>query len=327
MSIKDRIQALLEEKGELSVKEMTGLMGVSKQGIHFALKQLLGSGEIEKFGRVPLTFYRMAEPEEVRDPKEIYLSKSDEEYLFRHFLLITELGELQVGVKGFVRWCKKRDLPPEKTIEEFIRTREKYLRYYSRMGVIDGMSKLNNTLEFEGIFLDQLLYLDFYAIERFGKSRLGTLLHFAKQAQNKFLMNKLTAEIKPPIEGLLSEMDFDAVAFVPPTIPRKIQIMNFLETHLAIPLPTVPILKVSGKIPVPQKSLSRIDERINNAEKTFAVTGGVRYKHLLLIDDAAGSGATMNQIAGKLKRKGIAQKVTGLAIVGSFKGFDVISDV
>ena len=76
-----------------------------------------------------------------------------------------------------------------------------------------------------------------------------------------------------------------------------------------------------------QKSLSRIEERINNAEKTFAVAESVKFNHLLLIDDAVGSGATLNQIAGKLKRKDIAKKVTGLAIVGSFKGFDVITDI
>jgi len=40
-----------------------------------------------------------------------------------------------------------------------------------------------------------------------------------------------------------------------------------------------------------------------------------------------GSGSTMNQIAGKLKQKSIAKKITGLAIVGSFKGFDVITDI
>jgi predicted amidophosphoribosyltransferase len=47
----------------------------------------------------------------------------------------------------------------------------------------------------------------------------------------------------------------------------------------------------------------------------------------LLIDDAVGSGATLNQVAGKIKDKGVAQKITGLALVGSFKGFDVITDV
>jgi len=78
---------------------------------------------------------------------------------------------------------------------------------------------------------------------------------------------------------------------------------------------------------VPQKSLGKIEERINNAEHTFAVNETVKYKHLLLIDDAVGSGSTMNQIAGKIKQKGIAKKVTGLAVVGSFKDFDVITDV
>jgi hypothetical protein len=46
-----------------------------------------------------------------------------------------------------------------------------------------------------------------------------------------------------------------------------------------------------------------------------------------LIDDAVGSGSTFNQIAGKIKYKGVARKITGLALVGSFKGFDVITDV
>jgi predicted amidophosphoribosyltransferase len=48
---------------------------------------------------------------------------------------------------------------------------------------------------------------------------------------------------------------------------------------------------------------------------------------VLLLDDAVGSGSKLNQIAGKLKQKDIAKKITGLAIVGSFKGFDVVTDV
>ena len=40
-----------------------------------------------------------------------------------------------------------------------------------------------------------------------------------------------------------------------------------------------------------------------------------------------GSGATLNQIAGKIKSKNIAKRITGLSIVGSFNGFDVITDI
>ena len=63
------------------------------------------------------------------------------------------------------------------------------------------------------------------------------------------------------------------------------------------------------------------------AQHFLVITETVKYKHILLIDDAVGSGSTLNQIAGKIKKKGVAQKVTGLAIVGSFKGFDVVTDV
>ncbi|MEO8414009.1 MAG: hypothetical protein ABI472_10130 [Ginsengibacter sp.] len=53
----------------------------------------------------------------------------------------------------------------------------------------------------------------------------------------------------------------------------------------------------------------------------------MKYNHVLLIDDAIGSGSILNQVAGKIKRKGIAKKITALAIVGNFKGFDVITGV
>ena len=52
------------------------------------------------------------------------------------------------------------------------------------------------------------------------------------------------------------------------------------------------------------------------------------YNNILLIDDAVGSGSTINETAKKIKQKGICKgRVIGLAITGSFKGFDVISEV
>jgi predicted amidophosphoribosyltransferase len=89
----------------------------------------------------------------------------------------------------------------------------------------------------------------------------------------------------------------------------------------------IDIKKISGIIPVPQKSLLKLEERIRNAENTFAITDRRSYDHVMLIDDAVGSGATLNEVAGKIRNKGVARKITGLAIVGSFKGFDVITDI
>ena len=101
-------------------------------------------------------------------------------FLKENFFIITELGEILEGVIGFANWCNKRDLPLEKTINEFIDTKKKYEHYYIKDGFIDGLQKLTNTKGFKEVFLDEFYYLDFYAIERFGKTKLGTLLHYAK---------------------------------------------------------------------------------------------------------------------------------------------------
>ncbi len=326
MKIKDRILKELTKAGDLSVKEMIDLLHVSKQAIHVAINQLLDVGEVVKFGKAPKTIYRL-KPETERTATVINIDHATADFLHQSFLLINEIGEMKEGIDGFEIWCHQRKLPVEKTITEFIKTKEKYKGYYNQLGIIDGTEKIINTKGYEKIFLDKVYYLDFYAIERFGKTRLGTLLHYAKQGQNKFLMQKIVAEIKLPLQKLLTAEKFNAVGYVPPTIRREVQIMKYLETHLKVNLPKVNIKKISGIIPVPQKSLHKIEERISNAENTFAVNDTVKYKHVLLIDDAVGSGSTLNQIAGKLKQKSIAGKVTGIAVVGSFKGFDVVTDV
>jgi len=241
--------------------------------------------------------------------------------------LISETGLLLYGIDAFDYWCKQRKLPILKTLEEFKITKEKYLQYVNAVGLIDGLDKIKNTKGYDSIFLDELYYLDFYAIERFGKTRLGTLLHYAKQGQNKMLMKIMVDEIKSKVLDFIKDSGADAIAFVPPTIRREVQIMKFIENYLKIPLPIVKLNKISGIIPVPQKSLNKLEERIVNAENTFSVPEKNVYNHIILIDDAVGSGATLNIIAGKLKTKKVGKKITGLAIVGSFKGFDVITDV
>ena len=303
------------------------MLHVSKQAIHIALNQLLEQDAIVKFGRTPKTIYRLKTENIVIATDFAAINSDAQKYLAKNFLLITEIGKMMEGIEGFNHWCKKRNLPLEKTLDEFLKTRKKYDAYFTTFGIIDGKEKITTTKGYDKIYLDEILYLDFYAIERFGKTRLGTLLHYAKQGQNKFLMKILLTEIKQKVELLLKKNKFDAVGFVPPTIRREVQIMKYLETHLKINLPKINIQKISGIIPVPQKSLNKIEERISNAENSFAVNETIKYNHLLLIDDAVGSGSTMNQIAGKIKQKGIAKKITGLAVVGSFKGFDVITDI
>ena len=327
MNFKNKIENLFQEKKELSVLEIVSNLNISKQYAHKILIQLLENDFVEKIGSTPKTIYKLKKISEHINSPSIIIPKEKQTFLEQNFILITEIGQLLEGLPAFENWCQKRKLPLEKTIDEFILTKDKYNNYLDSNGLISGLDKLKNTKGYDKIHLDELLYLDFYAIERFGKTRLGTILHYAKQGQNKMLMKILIQEIKEKIDVIILEYDIDAVAFVPPTIKRETQLMKFLANGLKINLPVIEIMKIGGIIPVPQKSLNKIEERINNAENTFVIKGNVSYNNLLLIDDAVGSGSTLNQISGKIKRKELAKNIIGLAIVGSYKGFDVITDV
>ena len=328
MTVKQNIEKLLDVYNELSVNEISNKLNVSKQMVHVAIKQLLENNIIIKLGAPPKTIYRkLSETKKVKEIPSLNLTEDELIYLAQNFLIVTDVGNLLDGIEAFSYWCQQRNLPIEKTAKEFIITKDKYKKYLDKSGFIDGTDKLVNTKDYKKIWLNKLYYLDFYAIERFGKTRLGTLLHYAKQGQNKYLMQIMMNEIEKQIKDFIKNHKVDAVAFVPPTVRREVQIMKFIQQKLNLSLPHIEIQKISGIIPIPQKSLSKMNERIRNAENTFAVVDNRNFKHVLLIDDAVGSGSTLNQIAEKIKNKEVAKNVTGLAIVGSFKGFDVITDV
>jgi len=93
-------------------------------------------------------------------------------------------------------------------------------------------------------------------------------------------------------------------------------------------LPIINLQKIKTELIIPQKTLSKIEDRVENASQTIMVNDTRSYKNILLIDDAVGSGATINETAKKLREKKIAKnKIFGLAITGSFKGFEVISEI
>ena len=167
-----------------------------------------------------------------------------------------------------------------------------------------------------------------YSIEIFGKTKVGQLLLYAKQSQDIKLMNQLIDDIKPAILQVIERYKIDGVLFVPPTIQRENQFMRQLEKRLALSLRKVEVAKVKTPIIIPQKTLSKLDDRIINAQQTIIVNDNNKYKNILIIDDAVGSGATIHETAKKIRQKNICSgSVIGLAITGSAKGFDVISEV
>jgi predicted amidophosphoribosyltransferase len=173
----------------------------------------------------------------------------------------------------------------------------------------------------------KVFYLDFYSIEIFGKTKLGQLLLYAKQSQNQTMINALVDQIKPKINALIQKFAVNAVGFIPPTVKRETQLMKELERKLNLTIPNVSLVKIKTPVTVPQKTLNKLEDRIENAKNTIIVDDNRTYNTLILIDDALGSGATFNETAEKIKRQGMAKTVIGLAITGSFSGFEVISEV
>lgn len=99
---------------------------------------------------------------------------------------------------------------------------------------------------------------------------------------------------------------------------------------LNLALPKVNLVKTkTGQVIVAQKTLGRLTERVANARDTiFLKDATVPFHNVLLIDDAVGSGASMNETAGKIKNLLPSNgQVIGFAVVGSFKGFEVIQEV
>ncbi|MBU2632123.1 hypothetical protein KKG52_00230 [Patescibacteria group bacterium] len=319
---RDRIVEYIRESNQLRAHDLARLLNLSGTAIHKQLKKLINEGELEKIGRPPKVYYVLAS-KKVAKPKLV--NPALLRVINTRYLYISPTGEAKNGWDGFLAWCDKTKQDPIKTANEYLSTLNKFDKF-KKNDLIDGMPKIKNT--FKNVFLDKLYYLDFYSIERFGKTKLGQILLYAKQSQNTSLINQLIIQIRPEIIKVIKENSIDGILFIPPTVKREIQFMKELEKQLALPSRILSVTKIKTEIIVPQKTLSKLEDRIENAKKTIIVEDKMRYKNVLLIDDAVGSGATMNETAKQIKNTNLVNgEIIGLAITGSFKGFDVISEV
>ncbi|MCK9393573.1 MAG: winged helix-turn-helix transcriptional regulator [Candidatus Paceibacterota bacterium] len=321
---KENIIEYIKNRGSVSAKDLISHIGISKQAIFIHLKKLMEDGLISKVGNPPVVFYILKNSESTL--KSIILKEKIEKIINEKCLFITSIGEIKEGTSGFIYWCNRNNLDPVKTANEYVEILKKYDSYRLNSGLINGMKKIKAS--FEKVFLDKIFYLDFYAIERFGKTKLGQLLLYGKQSQDKKMIKNLSISIREKVINLIKEYNIDAVCFIPPTVKREVQLMKELESNLKLPVKRIKIVKIKSDIAVPQKTLNKIRDRIENAEKTFFLDDKRIYGNVLIIDDAVGSGATLNIVASKIRKANLTKgKIIGLAITGSYKGFDVISEV
>ena len=305
-----------EKPGILSQK-----IGVGLVMVHRVLKKLTQEGVVEKIGSAPKVYYRIQKHSIARISKEY----NDLPDLVSNFYMITPDGQKQEGISAFVMWCEKRGFNVPEKAHEY----EQEYKKYSTGNIINATQKIKAS--FPGnVQLDSLVYLQPYSIPVFGKTKLSQMLFHGKQTQNREILVEVFNYIKQDVITYISNNAIDAVAFIPPTLKREVQAMDVLKNVLNLTLPIIEIEKIKTPIMVQQKSLKDINDRILNAQNTMIIPKyykDTQYQKILLIDDFAGSGATLNVLAGKIKSQHIAQECHGLAITGSMNGFDVIREI
>ena len=319
-----RIIGYIKTNGQAKVKDLTGHLGLGNVAIHRQLKKLVEAGRLAKVGTPPKVFYVLANPIAANSglPANALLDN--------YFAYVDPTGHLTGGLAGFRVWLKnvsKVD-QEESLLRRYTQDRTDANSFFNSAGLIDATANINKVFS-NDMNLNKVFYLDFYSLPTFGKTRLGTSVLYAKQSENQDMIYKLADEAKPKLMQLIGEYNIDAVGFLPHSILRKVQFLKEFASRLNLLLPKVELIKAyQGEIRVAQKTLGRLEERIQNARETIFVNNAkVQYGRVLLIDDAVGSAATLNETAKKLKNMGIAQEVYGFALVGSLKGFEVIREV
>lgn len=325
---RDRIIEFITKHQQARVHDLVRELKIGNVAVHRQLNKLVSTGMIAKIGKPPLVFYILKEEVTVEnsDVPKVIQKEIDPEYLY-----VSPEGKLVYGFRGFSQWVKK--IHEEKRLlklaQEYLQTLKQVKGGVASSGWIDATRKITTTFKNDSA-LDKLLYGDFYSLPKFGKTKLGQLVLYAKQSQSKDLIEEVAKIVRPQVIKIIKEFKIDAIAFIPPTVPRNTQFMDELARLLKLTSPKVELVKVSGQILIPQKTLSSLEERIVNARETIYMKhiAETSYPNVLLIDDAAGSGATLNEVSKKLRNVMVGKgKIIGFAIVGSLKGFDVIREI
>lgn len=307
-----------------AIKIHTGLSGAA---IHKQLKKLEAEYSIQKIGKSPRVYYVAVDEANVL-PAVHDLPREISDVIDDTYLYVNPDGIILEGTTGFFKWAEKtkQSTNIRALAQEYVTTRQKANGWYKGRNWIDATEKLQQT--FPDTVIDLVAYKDFYALPKFGKTRLGALTLHAKVSQSRLLMSQVVDEIYKPILEIIEEYQIEAVAFVPHSVPRMVPFLTVIKQNLALDLPEIKLEKVyQGEVRVAQKSLSKLEERVENAHKTIFLSETSHFKRVLLIDDAVGSGATLNEVSKKLKQEQGVDFVAGFVVVGSYKGFEVIQEV
>ena len=333
-NITKKEQELLDfliKNGATTPKNIYPALKITKQRLFVILSGAIKKSLVEKRGSTPSVYYfvntKIDSNNPLFNPPGDNIAKAVFQILKDNFYIVSPVGNVSYGYSAFVEWCDKRKIDKTKSVGEYVNIVNKYKKNVDlKTGLIDATKKIKDS--FMDAVVKKMYYVDFYSYEIFGRTKLGQLMMYAKKSQNEQLSIEIIKMVGDRVTSFIKKERFDAVCYVPPTESRSIQFMRVLERELSLQMPKIEVAKIKTSITVPQKTLSKIEDRIINARETmFIKTEGVKYKKVLIIDDAVGSGATFNEIAKKIYQKNICKNIYTLGIVGSPNGFEVIKDV
>ncbi|HWY79308.1 MAG TPA: hypothetical protein VNW29_03030 [Candidatus Sulfotelmatobacter sp.] len=196
----EKILDFITKNRQATGKELSDYFSeITPRAVRKQLKNLYDKKLLRKIGHPPKVYYLLESQKENFTIEDI--DKKTQSLINERYLFISPAGQSILGWKGFLAWCEKTKQDPEKTANEYVATLKKFDKF-RKNNFIDGMPKMEKT--FKNVFLDKLFYLDFYSIERFGKTKLGQMLLYAKQSQNLSLIHQLIKEIRPQVISIIT---------------------------------------------------------------------------------------------------------------------------
>ncbi len=325
---------ILREKWPLSPSEIAWELWKTRALIQKYLRELVARGEVVKDGNTPHVKYRLKNSESIpqkREPSQLIdIDYPSRKIIDDNFTKFTSVGDRLDGLIWLQKWITTRSGNQQKILQNFINIQSQIASLYNVCGLINATWYFWK--QFEEVFLDRVYYWDQYIWGEFWRGRIAEITFFAKQSQNKDLIQESIDTIFPKLECLIAREKYSALIITPWSIERKNQLLKILKNQLSLFwIPVISLEKYSpSKIFIPQKSLKTSQERIENARNTIFVDSAKieDYKKVLLIDDFVGSGATLNESAKKLKDVWIHQ-VDWFAFVGNIdlNDYEVIREI
>lgn len=327
------IRSLLQDWEKRKLSQIAEALSISRPTANKYLKELFQNWEISKVWSGAHSTYlipQVDKKEKKSDFSSIYKNPfpyEEAKLLDENFFKYDSDGRILKWVEGFLLRCRKRDLNPKDKISAFEAINQQINNHRTQCGLLNVTNQFKIKHQYSA--LDELFYADAYTRAEFERGALSEQMFFAKQHQNKQQLKSLISLFYRNLEYLLTAFDINTIALIPSSISHKVQILDLVDQLLDPSIPRIPLIKYSpSKILIPQKSLKRPEERIQNARNTIFIRGEhIDYHTVLLIDDFVGSGATLNETAIKLKTAWV-KKIIGFAFFGNLDlKYEVINEM